>query len=281
MLHSRARSTVPKMTSSLSPPSAPPPLACQRALFDLPDDDDADAPAYFDGAGRSPLMRSAFEAGLAALAGKLRPWTMPGGDDAVAEVRQLFAEPIDAGDGNGGGGGGGAGGGGSGGGGVSVPAQSKHPDGAECVALTPSTSYALSLAARNVSMRPGQRAVVLWGQMASNVMPWQHLCARSGGRLVAVRAAPPDFDWTAAVLKELDREEDVEWEGAEERQESEERNDSSHGGGVTSEGGGGGRRRSGVAVVALPNCHWADGSMVDLEVIGEAGRCSWTPGFRS
>ena len=25
-----------------------------------------------------------------------------------------------------------------------------------------------------------------------------------------------------------------------------------------------------MAVVALPNCHWAEGSMVDLEVIGAA-----------
>lgn len=41
------------------------------------------------------------------------------------------------------------------------------------MAVTPSTSYAMSLAARNVHMRPGQRAVVLWDQMASNVMPWQ------------------------------------------------------------------------------------------------------------
>ena len=100
------------------PPGARPPLACQRSLFDLPPSAAAAAaaPAYFDGAGRTPLLLAAYHAGATALAQKLRPWEMPGGDDTTAEVRALFATLIGAG-----------GGGGS------------------CIAITPSTSYGLSL----------------------------------------------------------------------------------------------------------------------------------------
>jgi len=62
-----------------------------------------------------------------------------------------------------------------------------------------------SAAARNITMQPGQRAVVLWDQMASNVMPWQALCERAGGRLAPVRRPDPHSDWTTAVLRELER----------------------------------------------------------------------------
>jgi selenocysteine lyase/cysteine desulfurase len=46
----------------------------------------------------------------------------------------------------------------------------------EDVAVTPSTSYALSLVAASVHLRPGQQIVVLEAQSASNVMQWQVLC---------------------------------------------------------------------------------------------------------
>lgn len=144
-------------------------LACQRDLFTLPPDDEEGAPLYFDGAGRTPLMKSAHAAGVTAIAHKLRPWLMPSGDDTVGEVRRLFARLIGAHRDN-----------------IDKTQKKTAGDdddvhhalrstGAEHVALTPSTSYAMSLAARNVRMEPGQRAVVLWDQMASNVMPWQEV----------------------------------------------------------------------------------------------------------
>ena len=152
------------------------PLACQRALFDLPPDTDEGALAYFDGAGRSPLMRTSHAAGVAAISHKLRPWLMPGGDDDVSEVRALFAELVGArrasgrdivdGDARPG----------EQHGGRPTPgttSDERREDDPVMVALTPSTSYAMSLCARNVRMEAGQRAVVLWDQMASNVMPWQ------------------------------------------------------------------------------------------------------------
>ena len=101
---------------------------------------------------------------------------------------------------------------------------------AEDICLTPSCSYAMSLAAHNLRHRiSAQRrgVLVLADQMSSNVMPWQALCTSAGGKLVVV-PRPPDHDWTVAVLARLD----------------------------------------GVAICALPPCHWSDGALVDLEAIG-------------
>ena len=130
-------------------------------------------------------MRTAHAAGVAAISHKLRPWLMPGGDDDAREVRALFAELIGArrasgrdivdGDAR------------PGEQHVGRPppgttsekkiikktSDELREDDPVMVALTPSTSYAMSLCARNVRMEAGQRAVVLWDQMASNVMPWQ------------------------------------------------------------------------------------------------------------
>eukprot|EP00854_Cymbomonas_tetramitiformis_P008228 gene8228-9778_t len=92
----------------------------------------------------------------------------------------------------------------------------------------------MSTAAKNIRMEPGQRAVVLQNQMASNVLPWQDLCKRCGGELHVV-PRPENYDWSAAVLRELNR------------------------------------LGKQVAVVALPNVHWTDGSHIDLELIG--ARC--------
>ena len=119
-------------------------------------------------------MRTSHAAGVAAISHKLRPWLMPGGDDDAREVRALFAELIgarrasgrDIVDGD-------ARPGEHGGQRRRTTSDELREDDPVMVALTPSTSYAMSLCARNVRMEAGQRAVVLWDQMASNVMPWQ------------------------------------------------------------------------------------------------------------
>ena len=77
---------------------------------------------------------------------------------------------------------------------------------AEDICLTPSCSYAMSLAAHNLRHRiSAQRrgVLVLADQMSSNVMPWQALCTSASGELVVVPRTP-DHDWTAAVLARLD-----------------------------------------------------------------------------
>ena len=103
------------------------------------------------------------------------------------------------------------------------------------VAFTPSTSYAMSLAALNLAPRivgEKREVVVLEDQMHSNVLPWQKACEERGGRMRIV-ARPADGDWTAAALRAISR---------------------------------------ATAIVALPPCHWACGGTLDLIRIGEVCR---------
>ena len=103
---------------------------------------------------------------------------------------------------------------------------------ADGVALIPAVSYGIALAARNLPIEHGRNVVVLEEQFPSNVYEWRAACERSGAALVTV-PRPPDHDWTSAVLERID--------GA-------------------------------TAVVAVPNCHWTDGTVVDLVRVGEAAR---------
>lgn len=102
---------------------------------------------------------------------------------------------------------------------------------AEGVAVVPSVAYAISTAAANLRVDPGGEIVVLAEQFPSNVYPWRVLAERSGGRIVTV-SRPTDHDWSQAVEAAM------------------------------------GER---TAVVAVPNCHWTDGTLVDVERI--ALRC--------
>ncbi len=60
----------------------------------------------------------------------------------------------------------------------------------EDVAVTPSTSYAMSLVAASLHLRPEQQIVVLEAQSASNVMQWQVLGPGARGLVVCVRVRP-------------------------------------------------------------------------------------------
>ena len=103
---------------------------------------------------------------------------------------------------------------------------------ADGVAIVPAVSYGIAVAAANVPVEEGQRILILAEQFPSNVYPWRELAARRGAELVTVQR-PPDHDWAGAVLAELDER---------------------------------------AAIVSLPNCHWTDGSLVDLVRIGEGAR---------
>lgn len=96
------------------------------------------------------------------------------------------------------------------------------------IALIPSVSYGIGTAAANIAVAAGQRLLVLAEQFPSNVYPWRARADAAGAEVITV-ARPPGGDWTAAVLEHLDER---------------------------------------VAVVAVPNCHWTDGSALNLEAIG-------------
>jgi selenocysteine lyase/cysteine desulfurase len=76
-------------------------------------------------------------------------------------------------------------------------------------------------------------------QFPSNVYPWRSVAAARGAEVRAV-PRPEDGEWTATILETL-------------RDLVEEQ----------------GRR---VALVALPQCHWTDGGLIDLAAVGSACR---------
>ncbi|MBX7481515.1 aminotransferase class V-fold PLP-dependent enzyme [Qipengyuania sp. 6D47A] len=98
----------------------------------------------------------------------------------------------------------------------------------ECIAIVPSVSYGLAVAARNLPVTKGQQIVTLADQFPSNVYAWHELAKANGGEVVAVRRPSQDC-WTGAVLDAIGPD---------------------------------------TAIVALPNNHWADGRVVDLVAAG-------------
>ncbi len=102
----------------------------------------------------------------------------------------------------------------------------------EGVAIVPSVSYGMAVATANVPLKAGQNVVVLEEQFPSNVYPWRELAKRAGAEVVTV-PRPAGHDWTSAVLEHIDER---------------------------------------TAVVAVPNCHWTDGSVLDLVRTGEQAR---------
>ncbi|UCG14270.1 MAG: aminotransferase class V-fold PLP-dependent enzyme [Deltaproteobacteria bacterium] len=100
------------------------------------------------------------------------------------------------------------------------------------VAIIPAVSYGIALAAKNLPTQKGQSVLVLEDQFPSNVYAWKRL-ADSKGIKVATISRPSDHDWTSAVLEAID---------------------------------------SNTAIAAMPNCHWTDGTLVDLIQVGEKCR---------
>ena len=100
------------------------------------------------------------------------------------------------------------------------------------VALIPSVSYGMAVATANVPVQRGEDVLILEDQFPSNVYPWRELVRKREANLVVV-PRPGDLDWTQAVLELLDEN---------------------------------------TAVVAVPNCHWTDGALLDLAGIGVRAR---------
>ena len=172
-------------------------LESQRELFEIPDD-----VSYLNCAYMGPQLRSAREVGERAVGRKSRPWELTPEDffrDAE-DVRSLFAHLVGG-----------------------------DPDG---VAIVPSVSYGMAVAAANVPVEAGETIVILEDQFPSNVYPWRELAKRKNAEII-ITPRPADHDWTSAVLERV-----------EER----------------------------TALVSVPNCHWTDGSLLDLVKIGGAAR---------
>ena len=100
------------------------------------------------------------------------------------------------------------------------------------IAFAPAVSYGMAQAAANIALSKTQTIVTLAEQFPSNVYPWMDLAERTGAKFVTV-PRPADDDWTAALLAFIDQS---------------------------------------TGVVAVPNCHWTDGGLIDLAAVGAACR---------
>jgi selenocysteine lyase/cysteine desulfurase len=172
-------------------------IPCQRHLFNIPRD-----VAYLNCAYISPIPNISRDAGQAGLARKSSPWKIAA-EDFFSEseiVRSMFANLIGA-----------------------------PPD---CVAIVPSASYGVSIAATNVTFKHGQKVILLHEQFPSNVYPWRQLSTDNDGSVIEV-SRPSNGDWATAIIDSMD---------------------------------------SNTAVVAVPHCHWTDGGLVNLERVSEACR---------
>jgi selenocysteine lyase/cysteine desulfurase len=111
--------------------------------------------------------------------------------------------------------------------------------GSDDIAIVPAVSYGMAIAALNIDMSQGQEILVLEEQFPSNVYPWRDKARESGGRVVTVpRPAPASGGnapeaWTPSILEAIGPQ---------------------------------------TAIVALPHCHWTDGSLIDLVAVGEKVR---------
>lgn len=98
---------------------------------------------------------------------------------------------------------------------------------AEGIALVPATSYGFAVAARNLPLRAGDRVVVLAGEYPSGIYTWRAATRAAGAEIVTVHRQAGQT-WTEAVLEVLDER---------------------------------------VGVVSVPQVHWTDGALVDLDAV--------------
>lgn len=101
---------------------------------------------------------------------------------------------------------------------------------ADDIAFIPSVSYGIAVAANNIPAAAGCRILVLEEQFPSNVYAWRQLAAEKQLSITTINR-PEDDNWTDGILQA-----------------------------ITSE----------TAVVALPHCHWTDGSKIDLVAVRHA-----------
>lgn len=181
------------------PPAASRPVstADARRLFDVPEH-----VSYLNTANMSPLLRAVADAGIDGVRTRAAPWAIAA-DDWFTDVERLRAavgQLIGAG-----------------------------PD---AVALVPSTSYGLAIAARNLKLAPGDEVAVLAEEYPSNYYTWSRAADRADARVVPV-VREAGQSWTDATLHTLCDQ---------------------------------------TAVVAVPNVHWTDGALLDLAAVASRAR---------
>lgn len=177
-------------------------IPCQRHLFDMPDDI-----AYLNCAAISPGFKSLKTAGDLGIDRKLHPWRH--------NIKDIFFEAEKL---------------------RTLAAELIHSS-ADDIAIVPSTSYAMSLAALNIPVKARQvlarqNLVLIAEDFPSNVYPWRAWAKKNDVTIKTVDV-PVDHDWTKAVLSQID---------------------------------------ANTVMVNVPQGHWVDGGFFDLVAVGEKTR---------
>ncbi|MBO9202515.1 aminotransferase class V-fold PLP-dependent enzyme [Niastella sp. MAH-29] len=102
------------------------------------------------------------------------------------------------------------------------------------IALIPSASYGLAVAAKNFKLKAGKEIIVLAQQYPSNYYVWENLASQQHLKIVIVQKERGKT-LTESVL---------------------------------------GKINSSTGIIALPNCHWINGTYIDLQKISDASRSS-------
>jgi selenocysteine lyase/cysteine desulfurase len=172
-------------------------MDCQKKLFDIPD-----GVTYLNAAYMGPLLKTSADIGEKALRKKLTPWNIPISDffDPLKRFYKLAANLIGA-----------------------------EPND---VAVIPSVSYGVAIAAKNVRIDASQNIVLMADQFPSNVYAWRELAKEKGATVITV-PWPDNGDWTSSILAAITDD---------------------------------------TAIVTTANAHWTNGSYIDLVAVGKKAR---------
>ncbi len=94
----------------------------------------------------------------------------------------------------------------------------------ENIALIPSASYGIAIAKNNIKLNSSQSIIILDQQYPSNVYAWRELSRETGAAIITIKKEI-DQTWAEAILDKINEQ---------------------------------------TGLVAIPNCHWTDGSLIDL-----------------
>jgi selenocysteine lyase/cysteine desulfurase len=103
---------------------------------------------------------------------------------------------------------------------------------ADDIAFVPSASYGIAVAAKNIPISAGGTIVIVEEQFPSNVYAWRRRAEECGGS-VRVAERSLEHSLTESLMRLID---------------------------------------ASTAVVAIPNCHWTDGELIDVLAIAGAAR---------
>jgi selenocysteine lyase/cysteine desulfurase len=157
---------------------------------------------YLNCANMSPMLKTVNEAGLQALETRATPWKISSEDwfTNAEKLRNLAAKVFQTNSNN--------------------------------IALVPSVSYGLAVAAKNFKLNAGKEIIVLEQQYPSNYYVWENLANQQHLEIVIVQKTK-DKTLTESILEKIN---------------------------------------SKTGIIALPNCHWINGTYIDLTQISDASK---------